>query len=112
MDDKTQRNEIEEVMAPKISHFIIEDETPVDNFKWEKQQPLLTNSLYDSWFGVNGSSQFFVVANVGVEIEEVTASNISYLIIEDETPANDFPQEKESALPWIEQANLNKELAL
>ena len=35
MDDKTQTNEIEEVMAPKISHFIIEDETPVDNFKWE-----------------------------------------------------------------------------
>ena len=54
MDDKTQTNEIEEVMAPKISHFIIEDETPV----------------------------------------------------------NDFPQEKESALPWTEQANLNKELAL
>ena len=52
------------------------------------------------------------MANVGVEIEEVTASNISYLIIEDETPVNDFPQEKESALPWIEQANLNEELAL
>ena len=47
MDDKTQTNETEEVMAPKISHFIIEDETPVDNFKWEKQHPLLTNSLYD-----------------------------------------------------------------
>ena len=47
MDDKTQTNETEEVMAPKISHFIIEDETPVDNFKWEKQQPLRSNGKYN-----------------------------------------------------------------
>ncbi len=57
---------IEEVTAPDISHLIIEDDTPVDNFQSEKQQRLLTNSLYDSWDGVDGSRQFLVAANVGV----------------------------------------------
>lgn len=44
----------------------IEDETPLNNFQSEKQQRLLTNSLYDSWLGLDGSRRFLVAANVGV----------------------------------------------
>ena len=32
MDTKTKTNAREEVIASNISHLIIEDETPVDNF--------------------------------------------------------------------------------
>ncbi|NER02922.1 MAG: Uma2 family endonuclease [Okeania sp. SIO3C4] len=66
MDAKTKTNKIEEIAAPDISHFIIEDDTPVDNFLSEKQQRLLTSCLYDSWSGVDGSSQFLVATNVGI----------------------------------------------
>lgn len=32
-----------------ISHLVIEDDTPVDNFQSAKQQRLLVTALYDSW---------------------------------------------------------------
>jgi hypothetical protein len=48
---------------PDISHLVIEDDTPVDNFRSEKQQRLLTDIFYSSW----GISQALVTAaNVGV----------------------------------------------
>ncbi|NES77298.1 MULTISPECIES: Uma2 family endonuclease [unclassified Okeania] len=58
--------EIEEIAAPDISHLIIEDDTPVDNFQSEKQQRLVTTCLSDSWLGVDGSSRFLAAANIGV----------------------------------------------
>ncbi|WP_199340942.1 hypothetical protein [Nostoc spongiaeforme] len=52
--------------APDISHIVIQDDTPVDNFRSEKQQRLLTEVLYTCWNHPTGSGRFIVAANVGV----------------------------------------------
>ncbi len=48
---------------PDISHIVTEDDTPVDNVFSEKQQRLLTGSLYASW---HPESPFVAMANVGL----------------------------------------------
>jgi Uma2 family endonuclease len=53
----------EALAIPDISHLVIEDDTPVDNFQSEKQQRLLTEPLYSSWFS---RVPFIVAANVGL----------------------------------------------
>ena len=59
-----------EVQGPDISHIEIEDDEPVDNVYSEKQQRLLTESLYSSWPGPpsedGGFRPFLAAANVGV----------------------------------------------
>lgn len=52
--------------APDISQIVIEDDTPVDNFRSEKQQRLLAEVLYTSWQTPTGSETFIAAANVGV----------------------------------------------
>ena len=52
-----------EVPAPDISHLITEDDTPVDNLISEKQQRLLTSSLYSS---LKRDVPFLAAANVGL----------------------------------------------
>jgi hypothetical protein len=52
-------------IAPDISHLTIEDDTPVDNLISEKQQRLLTETLYSN-SDVFESRPFLVAANVGV----------------------------------------------
>ncbi|WP_341527998.1 hypothetical protein WKK05_01165 [Nostoc sp. UHCC 0302] len=52
--------------APDISQLVIEDDTPVDNFRSEKQQRLLTEVLYSYWLPPTGSETFIAAANVGV----------------------------------------------
>ena len=52
-----------------IEQFITEDDEPVDNIFSEKQQKLLTHTLYSSWkpFDENGNPRlFFATANVGL----------------------------------------------
>ncbi len=46
--------------------LITEDDTPVDNIPSEKQQRLLTESLYSSWQGPGDQRPFLAAANVGV----------------------------------------------
>ncbi len=46
-----------------VSHLVIEDDTPVDNFQSEEQQRLLVEPLYSSKFL---SSPFLAAANVGL----------------------------------------------
>ncbi len=56
-------NNEESVTQLDISHVVIEDDTPVDNFQSEKQQRLLVEPLYSSWLpGVS----FIAAANVGL----------------------------------------------
>lgn len=50
-------------VIPDISHLVIEDDTPVDNFQSEKQQRLLVEPVYSSE-AVPGP--FIVAANVGL----------------------------------------------
>ncbi|OUL24164.1 hypothetical protein BV378_19810 [Nostoc sp. RF31YmG] len=52
--------------APDISQLVIEDDIPVDNFRSEKQQRLLTEVLYTSWLNSPNAEAFIVAANVGV----------------------------------------------
>ncbi len=51
---------------PNVEHLVTEDDTPVDNWFSEKQQRLLTRSLYASWQGPGDDRPFLVAANVGV----------------------------------------------
>jgi Uma2 family endonuclease len=55
-----------EIPEPDISHLITEDDTPVDNIFSEKQQRLLTETLYASWGGRGKSRPFVALANVGL----------------------------------------------
>jgi len=48
---------------PNVSHLITEDDTPVDNVFSEKQQRLLTESLYNGW---QTELDFVAFANVGL----------------------------------------------
>ncbi|MGE3538813.1 MAG: hypothetical protein AB7N91_15445 [Candidatus Tectimicrobiota bacterium] len=43
-----------------------EDDTPVDTIYAEKQQRLLTGSLYASWRGPGAGGSFIALANVGL----------------------------------------------
>lgn len=53
-------------VAPDVQHIITEDDEPVDNLPSEKQQRLLTETLYSSWEGPGGGRPFLAAANVGV----------------------------------------------
>ena len=56
-------NNEEIVTELDISHLIIEDDTPMDNFQSEKQRRLLVEPLYSSW---SSGTAFIAAANVGV----------------------------------------------
>lgn len=51
---------------PHVDHLITEDDTPVDPIYSEKQQRLLTESLYASWPGPSAGRPFIALANVGL----------------------------------------------
>ncbi|HRQ41491.1 MAG TPA: Uma2 family endonuclease [Chloroflexota bacterium] len=57
--------EVIEIPIPEIDHLITEDDTPVDNIFSEKQQRLLTESLYTSW-QPSRARPFVALANVGM----------------------------------------------
>lgn len=54
---------LEEIVAPDISHIVIEDDTPVDNFQSAKQQRLLVEPLYASW---STGQPFIADSNIGL----------------------------------------------
>ena len=62
----------EKVKSPLVEpdfdyeHLITEDDEPVDNIFSEKQQRLLTESLYNSWSGSGENRSFLALANVGL----------------------------------------------
>ena len=51
---------------PKIELLVTEDDEPVDSIFSEKQQRLLTESLYASWPGPGDNRPFLALANVGL----------------------------------------------
>ncbi|QSJ18628.1 Uma2 family endonuclease [Nostoc sp. UHCC 0702] len=55
-----------EDLLPDVSHLVTEDDEPVDNLPSEKQQRLLTETLYSSWNGPSNAQGFLVAANVGL----------------------------------------------
>jgi hypothetical protein len=55
----------EDVPVPDAEELVTEDESPLVNFASEKQQRLLTESLYASW-ACPGGRRFLAAANVGL----------------------------------------------
>lgn len=55
-----------EDLLPDVSHLVTEDDEPLDNLPSEKQQRLLTETLYSSWNGASNAQGFLVAANVGL----------------------------------------------
>lgn len=53
-------------ITPVAYQLITEDDEPVDNLPSEKQQRLLTETLYSSWAGPGAGRPFLAAANVGV----------------------------------------------
>jgi len=53
-------------LRPDTSHLVTEDDEPVDNWFQEKQQRLLSTSLYSSWERVGQTRPFLVAADVGL----------------------------------------------
>lgn len=51
---------------PDVDNLVTEDDAPVDNFASEKQQRLLTRSLYSSWAGPGEERPFLAAADVGL----------------------------------------------
>jgi len=51
---------------PQGDHLVTEDDTPMDHIYSEKQQRLLTSSLYASWHGPGAGGTFIALANVGL----------------------------------------------
>lgn len=60
------RIEVESLPKVETAHLITEDDEPVDNMFSEKQQRLLSGSLYTSWKGPGDDRPFLVTANVGL----------------------------------------------
>jgi Uma2 family endonuclease len=55
-----------EDLLPDVSQLVTEDDEAVDNLPSEKQQRLLTETLYSSWNGASNTQGFLVAANVGL----------------------------------------------
>lgn len=66
MTEIVLEQDVIEIPEPEISHLITEDDVPVDNIFSEKQQRLLTDSLYSSWSGPGENRPFITLANVGM----------------------------------------------
>jgi Uma2 family endonuclease len=63
MAELMTESELSEVIEPDIEHLVTEDDTPVDNIFSERQQRLLTESLYSSW---KTERPYVALANVGL----------------------------------------------
>ncbi|MEH1914975.1 Uma2 family endonuclease [Nostoc sp.] len=55
-----------EDLLPDVSLLVTEDDESLDNLRSEKQQRLLTETLYSSWNGPSNAQGFLVAANVGL----------------------------------------------
>jgi Uma2 family endonuclease len=95
----SQTTSEDEIPIPDISHLILEDDIPVDNFQSEKQQRCLVDPLYSS----NVLSRpFLVAANVGI-FNSITSEGIApdvFLSLGVEMPADWSQRQHRSYLVW------------
>jgi Uma2 family endonuclease len=57
--------ELDPAVIPNLDDLITEDNSPTDSIYTEKQQQLLTESLYSSWHDPNEDRPFLALADVG-----------------------------------------------
>lgn len=84
---------------PQVDHLITEDDTPVDNIFSEKQQRLLTESLYTSW---SGPQPFVALANVGLfyALQQSPLVPDVLLSLDVEMPAEVWTKQNRSYFLW------------
>lgn len=85
-----------------VSHLITEDDEPVDNFLSEKNQRLLTESLYSSSPAGLTSEQFIVAANVGIfySLREPAIVPDVFLSLDVQMPESWEAKEHRSYMIW------------
>ena len=88
-----------EISIPDISHFVIEDDTPVDNFQSEKQQRLLVDPLYSSKVL---STPFIAAANVGLfyAVKQDPIVPDAFLSLKVQMPADWSERKNRSYFVW------------
>lgn len=84
---------------PKVDDLVTEDDTPMDNMFSEKQQRLLTESLYTSW---KPPRTFLVTANVGLLFTPSEPPWVPDVLLSlDSVAPSDFrPKESRSYFVW------------
>lgn len=96
-------NAIETVIHPDITHLITEDDEPVDNLLSEKQQRLLTESLYAHTAWNKEGRTFIAAANVGifagVKSTPIAPDVLLSLDIADDAPLN--LNETQAYFAWV-----------
>jgi Uma2 family endonuclease len=93
LDDRTK------IPIPDISHLVLEDDTPLDNFQSEKQQRLLVEPLYSSNVL---PSPYLVAANVGI-FNSIASEGIApdvFLSLGVEMPTDWSQRQNRSYLVW------------
>jgi len=90
---------LEEIPIPDISHLVIEDDIPVNNFQSEKQQRCLVDPLYSSNVL---PKPFLVAANVGI-FNAITVEGIApdvFLCLGVDMPTDWSQRQNRSYLVW------------
>ncbi len=87
---------------PQVDHLITEDDVPVDNIYSEKQQRLLTQSLYASWQGPGARRPFIALANVGLfySINRPALVPDVFVSLDVEFPADIWEKRRRSYMIW------------
>lgn len=85
-----------------VDHLITENEDPVDNIFSEKQQRLLTDSLYASWTGPGQRRSFLTMANVGLFYALHSPPIVPDVLVslDVQMPENVWKKAKRSYLVW------------
>lgn len=84
---------------PRVDDLVTEDDAPVDNMFSEKQQRLLTESLYTSW---KPKRPFLATANVGLFFTPSEPPLVPdvLLSLDSKAPADFRPKENRSYFVW------------
>lgn len=86
---------------PQVDHLITEDDAPVDNIFSEKQQRLLTESLYASW--QSKERPFVTLANVALfyALQQSPLVSDVLLSLDVEIPADVWTKQNRSYFIWV-----------
>jgi Uma2 family endonuclease len=90
----------EAIVAPDISHLVIEDDQPVDNFQSEKQQRLLVEPLYSSW---EPGKPFIAAANVGLfyALNQDGIAPDAFVSLDVQMPEDWSQKQNRSYMVWV-----------
>lgn len=87
---------------PNVDDIVTEDDTPVDSIFSEKQQRLLTETLYNAWPGPGDGRPFLAMANVGLfyAIHQPPLVPDALLSLDVQAPEDTEPKINRSYFVW------------